>query len=325
MVKYFLVTMMFIGILNTVSFSTSVDDTKSCCVMNMKDRNIIYEKEGNYTQSVASISKIMTAIIAIENGNLKDTIIVEKDIDQIEGSLLYLEVGEKYTLEDLLYGLLLRSGNDAAYLIANHISGSEEEFVQLMNKKAKALGMCNSTFSNASGLDEINANISSSCDIALLTSYAMNNATFKKISATRLYRPNNKTTWINKNRFLKLYKNATGGKTGYTKKAKRTLVTTSKQKDMEIVVVTLRASDDFNLHKDLHEEAYLKFTQKKIIKKGNYKYKDKIIHINEDIYQTLEKGNNEKIKVETNYDKDLEVIVKVKDKETKYSFEVTNE
>lgn len=295
----------------------------SYCVMSMNDYTIVDSYKIEHTQSVASISKIMTAIVAIEEGNLKDKIIVDDIIDQVDGSMLYLQKGDTYTLEDLLYGLMLRSGNDAAVLIAQHVGGSVEDFVEMMNDKAKKLKMLSSTFHNPSGLDEEDGgNISSSCDIAVLMSYAMKNASFAKIVATPSYSPCKGKLWMNKNKFLKEYENATGGKTGYTKQAKRTLVTTSEKDGMGIVSVTLNASDDFNIHKQMHESAYEKFECVKLIDKGNYKIQNHIYKIENNIYQTIRKGEVDKVKLDIERNKKrLDIKVKYDDITKEYTYE----
>lgn len=268
----------------------------SYCVMSMKDNRILKNSRPEYTQSVASISKIMTAIIVIEEGNLDDTIIINDQIDFVEGSSLYLQKGDQYSILDLLYGLLLRSGNDAAILLATHVGGEVDHFVEMMNRKANDIGMKQSIFHNPSGLDEEDGgNISSSCDMALLMSYAMQNDTFRKITGTKEYRCSNGKYMKNKNRFLNHYLYATGGKTGYTKKAKRTLVTTSKKENTEIVVVTLNAFDDFHLHELLHEDAYEKYETVTLINKGNYLIDHHIYHIPSDLTLTIKKQDHDAI------------------------------
>lgn len=295
----------------------------SYCVMSMNDYTIVDSYKSDHTQSVASISKIMTAIVAIEEGNLKDKIIVDDIIDQVDGSMLYLQKGDTYTLEDLLYGLMLRSGNDAAVLIAQHVGGSVEGFVEMMNDKAKKLKMLSSTFHNPSGLDEEDGgNISSSCDIAVLMSYAMKNVSFAKIVATPSYSPCKGKLWVNKNKFLKEYESATGGKTGYTKQAKRTLVTTSEKDGMGVVSVTLNASDDFNIHKQMHDSAYEKFECVKLIDKGNYKIQNHLYKIENNIYQTIRKGEVDKVKLDIERNKKiLNIKVKYDDITKEYTYE----
>ena len=223
-----------------------------CVLMESHTKRVLYEKNAHIQRPVASISKIMTAIIAIENVNLDDYVVVSKEATEQIGSSLYLRLGEEITIRDLLYGLMLRSGNDAAYLIAEYVGGNIDNFVYLMNEKAKELGLRNSTFENPSGLDEDSKNISTAYDMALITKYAMDNPLFRKITNTIRYRAQTKDgtiyLWHNKHRLINRYDYIIGGKTGYTKLAKRTLVSVGNKDDLELIVVTLNSGDDWNDH-----------------------------------------------------------------------------
>lgn len=216
--------------------------------------DVLYEKNAHNKQQIASITKVMTAIIAIELGELNDIAKTSRRAIYTEGSSIYLEQGEKMTIEDLLYGLMLRSGNDSAIAISEHIGGSMEGFVHLMNEKAKWLGMTNTHFANPHGLTDEN-HYSTAYDMAILMQYAMDNKEFRKISGTKSYQAANRTYyWQNKNKFLtKYYKYSTGGKTGFTKKSGRTLITTAEKDEMELIAVTLNAPDDWNDHTTLYE------------------------------------------------------------------------
>lgn len=272
------------------------EDRGSYCVMSMHDQMVLDSKNKSHTQSVASISKIMTAIVAIEESDLQKKVVIDDSIYKVDGSMLYLKVGEVYPLQDLLYGLLLRSGNDAAAMIAQSVGGSQEKFVKKMNKKAFALKMRSSLFRNPSGLDEGDGgNVSSSCDMALLMSYAMKNKTFRKIIGSEGYSPKEGVYWKNKNRFLKDYSLATGGKTGYTKKAHRTLVTTSKKGSMEVVVVSLDIDDDFKQHAIMHDYAYANYEEVNVVKKGKYEIGEGVVHVKENITQTISKGDQDNV------------------------------
>lgn len=216
--------------------------------------DVLYEKNAHNKQQIASITKIMTAIIAIELGQMNEKAKTSRRAIYTEGSSIYLEQGEKMTIEDLLYGLMLRSGNDAAVAISEHIGGSVEGFVHLMNEKAKWLGMTNTQFANPHGLTDED-HYSTAYDMAILMQYAMANEEFRKISGTTSYQAENRTYyWQNKNKFLtKYYEYSTGGKTGFTKKSGRTLITTAKKDNIELIAVTLNAPDDWNDHTVLYE------------------------------------------------------------------------
>ena len=266
-------------------------------LMDMDSGRVLASKNKDSPRLIASITKIMTAIIAIENKDINDIVKVDDSISKSYGSGIYISIGEEISLLDLLYGLMLRSGNDAAMMIASYVAGSEEEFVKLMNNKAKELGMKNTIFYNASGLDtETIGNKSTAYDMALLTSYAMKNDIYKTIVKTKKHtvKTNLKTyVWHNKNKLLQ-YDYITGGKTGYTERAKRTLVSTASKNNMNLVVVTINDSDDWNTHKSLYESAFNTYKSIKVLDKDNFKvlkdkYYDKL-YIKNDVYLTLKKG-----------------------------------
>ena len=258
----------FIYPLKIRAFQTSAT---SAILMDMDSQKIIYSKDIHNKRSVASISKIMTAILAIESGKLDDIVTIGEEINAAYGSGIYIKRGEHIRLIDLLYGLMLRSGNDAALAIANYVGGDISRFVMMMNEKAKSLGLENTEFNNPSGLDEENGNYSTAYDMALLTSYAMKNEVYQKIVSTKRYKVKtdmNYYDWTNKNKLLLSYKYATGGKTGFTEIAKRTLVTTASKDNLNLVVVTLNDGNDFQEHQNLYEEAFSNFTSHEILRIG---------------------------------------------------------
>jgi serine-type D-Ala-D-Ala carboxypeptidase (penicillin-binding protein 5/6) len=243
-------------------------------LMEQKSGRVLYEKNPHQVRRIASITKIMTAILAIESGKLDEMVKVSGNAIKAEGSSVYLKEGEKIKLEDLVYGLMLRSGNDAAVAIAEHVGGSLDGFVFLMNEKAQEIGMKNTNFANPHGLDDHENHHSTAYDMALLTRYAMNNDTYKKIAGTKVHRAPNPTeswdrVWKNKNRLLtELYEYTTGGKTGYTKRAKRTLVTTATKEDLNLIAVTLNGPDDWNDHINMYETAFRNFEMVDVLNKG---------------------------------------------------------
>ena len=269
--KKILLLLLLLIPLNTKAIETSAN---SAILMDMDSGRILYSKNIHTSKSIASISKIMTAIVAIENSDISKEITIGDEIDKAHGSGIYIKKGEKLKMIDLIYGLMLRSGNDAASAIAFHTAGSIDKFVTLMNDKASELGMKNTVFNNPSGLDDdTKGNYSTAYDRAVLMSYAMKNSTFKKITGTNKYTlktNKNVYVWYNKNKLLKTYKYATGGKTGYTKIAKRTLVTTASKDDANLVVVTLNDGNDWLDHKNLFEYGFSNYTNYKILKKGNF-------------------------------------------------------
>ncbi|WP_348025543.1 D-alanyl-D-alanine carboxypeptidase family protein [Aciduricibacillus chroicocephali] len=231
-------------------------------LLDQKSGKVLFEKRAHEKQSIASITKVMTAIIAIESGKMDEIAKTSRKAIYTEGSSIYLEQGEKMNVEDLVYGLMLRSGNDSAIAIAEQIGGSEEGFVHLMNEKAAWIGMQNTHFDNPHGL-ESDTHYSTAYDMALLMRYAMENKEFQKISGTKMHKAESRSyAWKNKNRLLtEKYRYCTGGKTGFTKKAGRTLLTTAEKDGHALVVVTLNAPDDWNDHIQLYEYGFGRLTE----------------------------------------------------------------
>src|SRR5699024_7819315 len=220
-----------------------------------------------------------------------------------EGSSIYLEQGEKMTIEDLVYGLMLRSGNDAAVTIAEHVGGSEDGFVFLMNEKAKWLGMEHTHFDNSHGLDS-DTHHSSAYDMAILTRYAMQNDHFKEIFATKTHRAMNRSYgWQNKNKLLtQFYEHTTGGKTGFTKQTGRTLVSTANKDGMDLIAVTLNAPDDWQDHIHMFEWGFESFQMEKIENRGAVSYQvaqseeSRTGYIGEDLFYPLTMDETRELK-----------------------------
>lgn len=272
--KFSILLILFISLLLfPTNIKASTDTAYSYVLMDLDSGRVLESKNKDTPLLIASITKIMTAILAIENKDINNLVVVDDSIKTSYGSGIYISVGESITLKDLLYGLMLRSGNDAAIMISTYVSGSEEEFVKLMNKKAKTIGMKNTIFYNSSGLDNNTmGNISTAYDMAILTQYAMQNSTYREIVKTKKYttKTNLKSyIWHNKNKMLK-YDYVTGGKTGYTEKAKRTLVSTASKDNINLVVVTIKDSDDWNTHKTLYEKTFNNYKSYKVLNKKNF-------------------------------------------------------
>ena len=265
---------------------------KSYVVLDASSGQVLEEKNKDYVQSVASISKIMTCIIAIENKDLNTIVEVDDTINKAWGSGVYVHIGDRISLRDLVYGLMLRSGNDAAVLIAKAVSGSIEAFVQKMNDKALEIGLENTHFSNPTGLDEEDSgNRSSAYDMARILAYCHQNPIFDTISQTKLYRrQDGNGTWKNKNRLLHEYPYCIGGKTGFTKKAKRTLATIASKDGMDFIIVTLQCGNDFSFHKSTYEK-YFSLLKYVTLHKGVITYKNKKYFLDLDIdVPTLQKS-----------------------------------
>ena len=247
-------------------------------VMDLNSGRVLYDLNKDEPQLIASITKIMTCLITIMYSDLDKIVVVDEDVLKSYGSSVYLEVGEEIKLIDLLYGLMLRSGNDAATQIAKTVAGSEEVFVYLMNEYASTIGMKNTHFVNPHGLDSNGVgNTSTAYDMALLTKVAMQNETFRTIFKTQEYsaKSNLKTYhWEGKNKLFSMYEYTTGGKTGYTDAARRTLVTTASKDNKNLVVVTLNDGNDFNDHKSLYETYFNQYDSVLAIDKENFQVDD---------------------------------------------------
>lgn len=239
---------------------------KAAILMHADSGRVLYEKNADEHMLIASTTKIMTAIVVLEHCELDDLVEVDSRSAGIEGSSMYLKAGESYTVEDLLYGLLLVSGNDAASALALHVADSMEEFAELMNAKAAELGMTESSFKNAHGLDE-EGHYSTARDMAKLAAYCMGNEDFARIAGTVSHTVGEQTL-VNHNRLLREYDGCLGLKTGYTMAAGRTLVTCAERDGARYVCVTLNDPADWDDHKALYDWAFANYSFAEVIPAG---------------------------------------------------------
>ncbi len=232
---------------------------------------VIFEKNKDEKRGMASTTKIVTAITALENGNLNDIVTVSKKAADVEGSSVWLEEGEKQTLYNLLYGLMLSSGNDAAIAIAEHISEDTEKFALLMNETAQKAGAKNSSFKNPNGLDE-EGHFTTAYDLAKITAYAMENEQFREIVKTKKKTiPWENHQWDrtlkNHNKLLTLYEGADGVKTGFTKKCGRCLVSSAVKNGTRLIAVTLNAPNDWDDHTKMLDWGFENLKSIQVVKK----------------------------------------------------------
>lgn len=258
---------------------------------------ILYSFNGEDKRLIASTTKVMTAVIALENSDLSSEFIVDKNDIDTYGSSIYLKQNDKITTYDLIHGLLLRSGNDAALTLANNIYGYKT-FIDLMNIKASSIGMKDTIFNNPHGLDDETKNYSTTNDMCKLMSYAINNNEFNKISSSKKYVFNN-TEWYNKNELLSYYKYNISGKTGYTPKAGYTFVSASVKDNKTLVITTFNDKDRFNTHKKLYQKYFMEYELYNILDKNtfyidNNLYKDEYLYIKNNYSMLLnsEEKNN---------------------------------
>ncbi len=210
----------------------------------------LYEKNANEQLPMASTTKIMTALIALEECDLSEDITVPKEATGIEGSSLYLKEGDRVNTLDLIYALLLGSANDAAALLALKISGDIQSFARLMNERARELGLTDTSFANPHGLDS-EGHYTTARDLAILSSVALDNPSFYKICSTYKHTMavgDRIRTIVNHNKLLNKYEGAIGVKTGYTKRCGRCLVGAAERNGIRLISVTLDAPDDWNDH-----------------------------------------------------------------------------
>jgi len=227
---------------------------------------VIYEKNADQRSLIASTTKIMTALIVCEQCNVLDRMRIPKEAVGIEGSSMYLQEGEVLTLQELLYGLMLSSGNDAAVALAIYCGGTVEGFAELMNDKARVLGLKNTHFENPNGLDSP-GHYSTARDLAVLASYAMDNPIFAKTVSTKTVTVGQRYL-RNHNKLLWQVEGADGVKTGYTKAAGRILVSSAVRNDRRLVAVTLNAPSDWSDHVALLEDGFSRYRVKRIVNRG---------------------------------------------------------
>lgn len=246
----------------------AVDTNASCAIlMDAESGRVLYEQNIHQPRLIASITKLLTALVAVEEaGDLDQVVTVKGEWLGSEGSSIYLKAGEEITLRGLLYGLLLQSGNDAAMAIACHTAGSEADFVALMNARAAELGMENSSFANASGLND-DKHYSTAYDMALLAQACLQNETVADICATRSITIGTRT-FVNHNKLLYRYEGCVGMKTGFTEKAGRTLVSAATRAGQTLICVTLNDGNDWNDHCKLLDYGFETFPRQTLCQKG---------------------------------------------------------
>ena len=246
---------LFVNLYVPRTYALSVS-AEYACVIDAQTGRVIYEKNAHSTHSMASTTKIMTALVALENGQLNDIVTAGKNAAGTEGTSLYLKVGDKLTLSELLYGLMLRSGNDAAIAIAEHIAGDVPKFAELMTSRARIIGAKNTSFKNPNGLDE-DGHFTTAYDLAIITREALKNENFADIVKTKSKSiQNGAQTVVNHNKLLNSYDGCIGVKTGYTKKTGRCLVSAAERGGVRVIAVTLNAPNDWSDHKNMLDYAF---------------------------------------------------------------------
>ena len=239
---------------------------KSAILVDAASGRVLFEKNADERSLIASTTKIMTGLLVCEREDLDREICVPQEAAGVEGSSLYLKAGERITVRELLYGMMLRSGNDAAVALAIATSGSTEAFVDAMNEKAAALGLCDTHFENPNGLDA-EAHYSTARDLAKLSIEAMKNETFRAVVSCRS-RTSGTRSFTNHNKRLWRVAGADGVKTGYTKKAGRILVGSASRNGQRLLCVTICDPDDWRDQAALFDFGFSEFKQRTLVKRG---------------------------------------------------------
>lgn len=293
-------------------------------VLDTVSGRVLYEKNAYTRRSIASTTKIMTAIVAIENGNDDEDVIVSKRAATISGSQVNIKEGKTYKLGDLMYAMMLRSGNDAAIAIAEHVGGSVEAFAEMMNRKAAEIGATNTNFVTPHGLDDPQ-HYSTPYDLALITQYALKNEKFCKIVGTKNSNFEGEDI-TNTNEMLGLYPGADGVKTGYTGQAGRCLVTSVTQNGWRIISVVLNCASRpvrAQSSKVILDYAFGNYKSYEYLKKGEEVYKIKLnkgleskisVYSDRDISVPLKQEEVDRVKVVYNIPNVIEAPIKIDSK-----------
>lgn len=296
--KRMMVVVLFLSML----WSTGVKEVSAAgqawAVIDADTGRLLEGHNENVRLPIASLTKIWTAFTFLESGIPAGDVLISPQAASAEGSSIYLQQGMRVDSEALLYGLMLRSGNDAAYALSEHAGGSLEGFVDLMNEKALVYGLEDTVFTNPSGLHD-DKHLSTAYETALMMSYAMENKQFRKIASSKnhIYEgPEQTYSWRNKHRLLHYEPTAIAGKTGFTKAAGRTLVTYFEKDGKKIIVVTLNDGNDWNTHKELSSKAFSDYKRVTIAKKGVYELLPGVVaELKTPIELLLKKGEKEQL------------------------------
>lgn len=286
---------------------------ESYVVMDSESGRVLGSKNMNEKMLIASTTKIMTAIVALENAETTKLLCAGDEITKVYGSMIYVDKGECMTLYDYLVGLMLRSGNDAAMVIAENTLGYDK-FIEKMNETASKIGMKNTIFVNPHGLDEQTKNYSTAYDMALLMRYATKNKVFMELDSIKKYNVTSNVEsylWHNKNKLLSSYKYATGGKIGYTTSSGHIFASSASKGRENLVVVTMKDEDQFKNHEKFYEEYFENYDKYRIIDQYTFNikedyYKKYHLYVKDDVDIMLKDSEKDKVSI------DIELIKKKK-------------
>lgn len=246
------------------------NSARAAVIMDVNSGRVLYSKNMDEKLAMASTTKIMTTLVAVESGRLEEQVTVSRKASYTEGSSIYLREGEKHKVHDLLYAIMLRSGNDAAVAVAEHVGGSVEGFADMMNRKAQEIGANNTHFANPHGLDT-QGHYTTAYDLALITAYALKNPIFADVVSSKkktIEGPPNENwdrVMINKNKMLWQFDGGDGVKTGYTNKAGRCLVSSATRDGMQLVCVVLNCGPMWDDSAALLEDSFKNYSNVKVV------------------------------------------------------------
>ena len=266
MKRFFAGTAAFLAAVLFLSLPVGAISAQKAILLDAQTGRVLYEKNADSRSLIASTTKIMTAILVCEQCNVLDRMEIPKEAVGIEGSSMYLQEGEVLSLQELLYGLMLRSGNDAAVALAIYCAGTVEHFAAMMNDKARQLGLTGTHFENPHGLDAP-AHYSTARDLAVLTAYAMKNPIFQQTVSSKTVRIGNRSMQ-NHNKLLWRVEGVDGVKTGYTKAAGRILVSSAVRDGRRLICVTINDGNDWADHQTLLEKGFSAYKVQKLISQG---------------------------------------------------------
>lgn len=273
-----------ISLLSVTAYSASQKKTlsvsaKAATLYVPETDDVLFEKNQDLKLPMASTTKIMTALVAIENTSPDDMVRIDSSAVGTEGSSAYLQKGDVLTMEELLYALLLQSANDAAVAIACYVGGGIDEFAEMMNEKAEKLELKNTHFTNPHGLDD-QEHYTTALELAIITGEALKNPFFKQITSTykKTFITEDRTrTYVNHNKLLNKYEGAVGVKTGFTKKSGRCLVSAAEKDGLTLISVTLDAPSDWNDHTSMLDFGFEKIEKIYLVNAQDYKYEIPVI------------------------------------------------
>ena len=266
MKRFFAGTAALLAAVLFLSLPVGAVSAQKAILLDANTGRVLYEKDANSRSLIASTTKIMTALVVCEHCNVLDRMKIPKEAVGIEGSSMYLQEGEVLSIQELLYGLMLRSGNDAAVALAIYCGGTVEGFAAMMNDKARQLGLESTHFENPHGLDNPN-HYSTARDLAMLTAYAMKNPVFYQTVSSKTVRVGNRTMQ-NHNKLLWRVDGADGVKTGFTKAAGRILVSSATRDGRRLICVTINDGNDWQDHTTLLENGFSRYQVQQVIRAG---------------------------------------------------------